>query len=75
MEDSDILRKFAHILRGFSPGENRISEIFEILLLSNHSGLDTELIYIFNLIGSVTIKIFKTALQRPFKDFLVLCFK
>ena len=54
MENSDILRKFAHISRGFSPVKIKISRIF---LLANHSGFHNELIHIFNLIGSVTIKL------------------
>ena len=47
-----ICSHFAWILTG----ENKIFEIFSIFLLANHSGLQNKLIYIFNLIGSVTIK-------------------
>ena len=56
MENSDILRKFAHFSRGCSPVKIEFSEIFRILLLANHSGLHDELINIFNLIDSATIK-------------------
>ena len=55
MENSDILRKFAYIQRGFSPTKIKI-EIFRIFLLTNYSGLHNGLTRIFKLIGSATIK-------------------